>query len=171
MRGAAAEALLAAVRRVGADRAALAHLGRSGLLQAGAALLTDKAPAARTSSRQVVQLLKARPPLLSRCRLAMHDPEFGHMYCRRSDVLVHSMEFRHCTGNAVGAGAMPTSQNFPHALMRSPGASPASRWGQTFAGDSATLCFFLLFFISWIFLAVGGGPWCASTTSAGARTE
>lgn len=64
VRGAAAEVLLAAVRRVGADKAALAHLGRTGLLQAGAALLTDKAPAARSSSRQVVQLLKvcALPP-------------------------------------------------------------------------------------------------------------
>lgn len=61
MRGAAAEALLASVRRVGADRAALAELSRCGLLQAGAALLTDKAPAARTSSRKVVQLLKVQP--------------------------------------------------------------------------------------------------------------
>lgn len=62
MRGAAAEVLLAAARRVGEDRAALVHLGRVGLLRAGAALLTDKAPAARSSSRQVMQLLKARSP-------------------------------------------------------------------------------------------------------------
>eukprot|EP00892_Ulva_mutabilis_P009364 jgi/Ulvmu1/67/UM001_0070.1 len=58
VRGAAAEVLLAAARRVGEDHAALVHLGRGGLLRAGAALLTDKSPAARASSRQVMQLLK-----------------------------------------------------------------------------------------------------------------
>lgn len=60
VRGAACGALSYTVHRLQQDHTQVEKLARSGLLQAAAGLLSDKAPTARANSRKIVALVKVR---------------------------------------------------------------------------------------------------------------